>query len=199
MDHVSAILQRTGRDLGKWDRQRQHRTLGDITEGALDPTGDVSPNVSCFRWEDLANHPSLMVGPEADGLRFLLCPRRSTAGGTVSRSRTSRTEESSGVLARLGLSAKRRVERQAPEDLDDLGTSGPGCRTGFCSPGSRDLPAAASVSTTTARSTQPVTLNAHEAASGTGPARSATIPRAPSPGFRGAARTDRPPGRPEGR
>jgi hypothetical protein len=59
-------------------RQRPDRTLGDNTEGACDPTGKVSPNVAWFRWQNLARHPSMMVGPETDGLRLLLCPPRST-------------------------------------------------------------------------------------------------------------------------
>jgi hypothetical protein len=59
-------LQHTGLDLGKWDCQRPDRTLGDITEGACHPAGKVSPNVGWFRWQNLARHPSLMVGPETD-------------------------------------------------------------------------------------------------------------------------------------
>ena len=39
MDDVSATLQRTGLDLGKWDSQRPDRTLGDITEVASKSQG----------------------------------------------------------------------------------------------------------------------------------------------------------------
>jgi hypothetical protein len=37
MDDVSGTFHRTDLELGKWDVQRPDRTLGDITEGALDP------------------------------------------------------------------------------------------------------------------------------------------------------------------
>jgi|GEM_PF-5478859 len=58
-------------DLWKQDPVGHDATDSDITEAACHPTGKVSPNVGWFRWQNLARHLTLMVGPETDGLRFL--------------------------------------------------------------------------------------------------------------------------------
>ena len=53
-DYVSCTIPSTCVELRNCDLLLPDGILGDTTGGALDPTGGVSPNVSCFRWEDLA-------------------------------------------------------------------------------------------------------------------------------------------------
>jgi len=120
--YVAAADDRMPLDLWKQDPVGHDATDSDITEAAYHPTGKVSPNVGWFRWQNLARHPTLMVGPEADGLRFLLCPPRSTMTGLHEPGQLDHRVKpvGSGTAAgdqcgrRLSTPIKRR-ERDAPD------------------------------------------------------------------------------------